>query len=162
MFPNPKPKRAGYSIQVKAFGLNRAELFTRQGESPGVTFPRVLGIEAVGTVEAAPGTPFRPGQKVAAMMGGMGRQFNGGYAQYTLVPQSSVFALETALDWAILGAIPEMFQTVMGSLTTGLEVQVRSDVAHSREHVIYRADDGKTSQKHGLERSLNHPQPDQS
>ncbi|KPK09638.1 MAG: NADPH:quinone reductase [Anaerolineae bacterium SG8_19] len=118
----PDVKAGWVLIQVKAFGLNRAELFTRQGDSPGVTFPRVLGIEAVGIVESAPNTPFEPGQKVAAIMGGMGRQFNGSYAEYTLVPESSVFPLETELDWASLGAIPEMFQTVMGSLTVGLEV----------------------------------------
>jgi len=119
----PDAKVGWVLIQVKAFGLNRAELFTRQGDSPGVTFPRVLGIEAVGVVEAAPDTPFEPGQKVAAIMGGMGRQFDGSYAEYTLVPASSVFPLETELDWATLGAIPEMFQTVMGSLTIGLEVE---------------------------------------
>lgn len=45
-------------IRVRAFGINRSELFTRQGHSPSVTFPRVLGIEAVGTVEAAPGGEF--------------------------------------------------------------------------------------------------------
>jgi NADPH:quinone reductase-like Zn-dependent oxidoreductase len=83
----------------------------------------VLGIEAVGIVESAPDTRFEPGRKVAAIMGGMGRQFDGSYAEYTLVPESSVFPLETELDWATLGAIPEMFQTVLGSLTIGLEVQ---------------------------------------
>ncbi len=121
--PKPEAKEGWVLIKVKAFGLNRAELFTRRGDSPDVTFPRVLGIEAVGVVEVAPGTPFGPGQKVAAMMGGMGRQFNGGYAEYTLVPQRCVFALETDLDWAVLGAIPEMFQTVMGSLNVGLEAR---------------------------------------
>jgi hypothetical protein len=40
-------------IRVKALGLNRSELFTRQGLSPGVVFPPVLGIEAVGLVEEA-------------------------------------------------------------------------------------------------------------
>ena len=58
----PDAKAGWVLIQVKAFGLNRAELFTRQGDSPGVTFPRVLGIEAVGIVESAPNTPFKPGQ----------------------------------------------------------------------------------------------------
>jgi NADPH:quinone reductase-like Zn-dependent oxidoreductase len=32
-------------IRIKAFGLNRSELFTRQGLSPCVIFPRILGIE---------------------------------------------------------------------------------------------------------------------
>jgi NADPH:quinone reductase-like Zn-dependent oxidoreductase len=53
--PIPSPRTGEVLIQVKAFGLNRSELFTRQGHSPGVKFPRVLGIEAVGIVEQAPG-----------------------------------------------------------------------------------------------------------
>ncbi len=53
--PVPKPAPGWVLIRVKAFGLNRSELFTRQGLSPSVRFPRVLGIEAVGVVENAPG-----------------------------------------------------------------------------------------------------------
>jgi len=44
--PVPKVKPGWVLIQVKAFGLNRSELFTRQGHSPNVPFPRILGIEA--------------------------------------------------------------------------------------------------------------------
>lgn len=71
--PVPKPKDDEVLIRIKAFGLNRSELFTRQGHSPGVKFPRVLGIEAVGLVENAPGGQFRKGQIVATAMGGMAR-----------------------------------------------------------------------------------------
>lgn len=84
------PKKGQVLIQVKAFGLNRSELFTRQGHSPGVPFPRVLGIEAVGLVKDAPGNEFTEGQYVATAMGGMGRQFDGGYAEYTCVPAGQV------------------------------------------------------------------------
>ena len=73
--PLPQPTAGWVLIRVKAFGLNRSELFTRQGHSLGVEFPRVLGIEAVGTVEEAPGGEFQPGQTVATAMGGMGRAF---------------------------------------------------------------------------------------
>ena len=46
--------REGWSlVQVKGAGLNRSELRTRQGHSPNVTFPRVLGIECVGIVAAS-------------------------------------------------------------------------------------------------------------
>ncbi|MCB0036164.1 MAG: alcohol dehydrogenase catalytic domain-containing protein, partial [Anaerolineales bacterium] len=58
--PQPASKPGWVLIEVKAFGLNRAELFTRQGDSPGVEFPRVLGIECVGLVVEAPDTPFVP------------------------------------------------------------------------------------------------------
>lgn len=118
--PIPKPKEGWVLIRVKAFGLNRSEMFTRQGHSPNVKFPRVLGIECVGVVEDANGTNFHNGQKVAAIMGGMGREFDGGYAEYTCAPQKNVFPVETDLDWKTLGAIPEMFQTAYGSLTAGL------------------------------------------
>lgn len=119
----PSPQSGWVLIEVKAFGLNRSEMFTRQGHSPNVQLPRVLGIECVGIVEAAPDTPFQPGQKVAAIMGGMGRAFDGSYAEYTRVPQTSVFPIESNLDWSVLGAIPEMFQTAYGSLVSGLNVQ---------------------------------------
>ena len=121
--PIPKPKKGWVLIRVKAFGLNRSEMFTRQGHSPNVKFPRVLGIECVGLIEDPNGTSFEKGQKVAAIMGGMGREFDGGYAEYVCVPQTSVFPIETDLGWEIIGAIPEMFQTAYGSLTSGLDVK---------------------------------------
>ncbi len=121
--PVPTPQAGWVLIKVKAFGLNRSELFTRQGHSPNVPFPRILGIEAVGAVEEAPDGEFRPGQIVATAMGGMGRQFDGGYAEYTCVPASQVQAVKTSLDWPTLGALPEMIQTAWGSLHTALELK---------------------------------------
>jgi NADPH:quinone reductase-like Zn-dependent oxidoreductase len=121
--PDPEPVQGEVVIRIRAFGLNRAELFTRQGDSgAGVPFPRIIGIECVGEVVAAPETPFEKGQKVTAMMGGMGRSFDGSYAELTRVPQRSVFAIDTDLPWEVLGALPEMFQTSNGSLHTGLRM----------------------------------------
>lgn len=118
----PVPQAGQVLIRVEAFGLNRSELFTRQGHSPGVEFPRVLGIEAVGTVAEAPGGEFSAGQTVATVMGGMGRQFDGGYAEYTVVPANQVHALSTNLDWQQLGALPEMLQTAWGALFRALRL----------------------------------------
>ena len=109
--PIPAPRSGWVLIRIKSFGLNRSELFTRQGHSPNVKFPRVLGIEAVGVVEAAPETEFEPGQTVATAMGGMGRAFDGGYAEYTCVPAAQVQRIDTTLAWQTLGALPEMVQT---------------------------------------------------
>lgn len=120
--PVPVPRDGEVLIRVRAFGLNRSELFTRQGHSPGVPFPRILGIEAVGTVEAAPGGGFAPGEAVATAMGGMGRQFDGGYAEYTCVPAGQVQAIPASLPWDTLGALPEMLQTAWGSLFTALRL----------------------------------------
>src|SRR5580692_511377 len=121
--PVPAPKSTEVLIRVKAFGLNRSELFTRQGHSPSVKFPRVLGIEAVGVVEAAPGGEFRKGDIVATAMGGLGRQFDGGYAEYTCVPATQVQVIKTELPWETLGAIPEMLQTAWGSLFKSLRLE---------------------------------------
>jgi len=119
----PTPKSGEVLIRVKAFGLNRSELFTRQGHSPSVKFPRVLGIEAVGVVEAAPGGEFRKGDIVATAMGGLGREFDGGYAEYTCVPAKQVQVIKAELPWEILGAIPEMLQTAWGSLFKSLRLE---------------------------------------
>ena len=121
--PVPVPRYGEVLIKVKAFGLNMSELFTRQGLSPGVTFPRVLGIEAVGTVEVAPGDEFQHGETVATAMGGMGRQFDGGYAEYIAVPVSQVQSVHTDLPWETLGAMPEMLQTAWGSLFKALRLK---------------------------------------
>ena len=121
--PVPEPRAGEVLIRVKAFGLNRSELFTRQGHSPGVTFPRVLGIEAAGLVEAAPGNEFSKGQVVATAMGGMGRQFDGGYAEFTCVPARQVKAIGIDMPWETLGVIPEMLQTAWGSLFKALALE---------------------------------------
>ena len=121
--PRPEPAAGEVLVEVRAFGLNRSEWFTRIGQSPTVALPRVLGIECVGTVVRDPSGALAPGQRVAAMMGGMGRQFDGSYAEYTSVPSSSVFPLDTELPWEVLGALPEMLQTCHGSLHVGLDVQ---------------------------------------
>jgi NADPH2:quinone reductase len=121
--PIPEPEPGWVRIKVEAFGLNRSELHTRLGAAEGVTFPRVLGIECVGVVDASPDGDLPLGQQVAAMMGGMGRTYDGGYAEYTVVPRSQVIPFHSDLPWEILGAIPETLQTAHGCLTTGLDLQ---------------------------------------
>ncbi len=120
--PVPQPKAGEVLIRVKAFGVNRSEMFTRQGHSPGVKFPRVLGIEAVGVVEDAPGKEFAKGDIVATAMGGLGRDIDGGYAEYTCVPAAHVQTIRTELPWETLGAIPEMLETAWGSLFRSLRL----------------------------------------
>ena len=121
--PIPEAKPGEVLIHVKAFGLNRSEMFTRQGHSPGVRFPRILGIEATGLVREAPGGEFGKGDVVATAMGGMGRDFDGGYAEFTVVPASQVQRVSTTLPWETVGAMPEMLQTAWGSLFKSLRLQ---------------------------------------
>jgi NADPH2:quinone reductase len=119
--PIPVPERGSVLIRVEAFGLNRSELHFRSGVASSGTFPRIPGIEAVGVVVDAPGGEFSAGTQVAALMGGMGRVFDGGYAQFVAVPANCVVPFSSALGWDILGAVPEMLQTAAGSLRVGLE-----------------------------------------
>jgi NADPH:quinone reductase-like Zn-dependent oxidoreductase len=121
--PVPEPRPGWVRIRVRAFGLNRSELYTRQGHSPSVRFPRVLGIECVGVVDDAGGTDLVVGQTVAALMGEMGRAYDGGYAEYTLVPRDRVLPVRADLAWEVLAALPETWLTAWGSLVEAMEVQ---------------------------------------
>lgn len=121
-WPKPEPVPGRVLIRVIAFGLNRGEMYTRLGHSPSVEFPRVLGIECAGIVEAAPETDFVPGQTVIATTGGMGRAYDGGYAEFTSVPAAHVHAVETVLDWNQLAAAPEIFHTAWGALEPALGI----------------------------------------
>ena len=121
--PVPQPPDGSVRIAVRAFGLNRSELHTRLGLAEGVTFPRVLGIEAVGVVDDPGTTDLERGQQVATLMGGMGRTFDGGYAEFTVVPRGQVIPFRSDLPWHVIGALPETLQTALGSLTVGLDLQ---------------------------------------
>ncbi|MBU2664448.1 zinc-binding dehydrogenase [Actinoplanes bogorensis] len=121
--PRPVPGPGQVRIRIEAFGINRSELHLRLGYAEGAKLPVVPGIEAVGTVDAAPGTDLEPGQQVATLMGGMGRTFDGGYAEYTVVPRAQVIPFRSALPWATIGSVPETLQTAYGSLTIGLDLR---------------------------------------
>jgi len=109
--------REGWSlVRVRGAGLNRSELRTRQGHSPNVKFPRVLGIECVGILASSTDTKLPDGTTVAAVMGEMGREFDGGYAEYALLPNSLLMPITTTLPWDVLAALPETYLTAQGSL----------------------------------------------
>jgi len=113
--PEPRAQPGQVLIGIRAFGLNRAEAVTRMGGSgDAVPFPKVIGIECVGTVLDCPGGELARGQTVAAVMGGMGRKFNGSYAEKTVAPVSNVFPLQTHLDWTTLASLPETYLTAWG------------------------------------------------
>ncbi|MFI5694034.1 zinc-binding dehydrogenase [Kribbella sp. NPDC051586] len=123
--PIPKVRPGSVRIRVMAFGINESEATSRQGESgPDFSFPRILGIEAVGVVDAVgDGVALRTGQKVATMMGGLGRTIDGSYAEYTVVNAVNVIPFDTHLGWDAVGALPQMLQTAHGSITAGLRLE---------------------------------------
>jgi NADPH:quinone reductase len=118
--PDPEPKAGHVVIEVKAFGLNHAEMHMRRGEWAEAA--KVIGIECVGLVKACPGGEFPIGAKVAALMGGLGRTINGSYAEYTRAPASNVALIESDLPWTELAAIPETYATAWTCLFRNLEI----------------------------------------
>lgn len=151
--PIPIPQRGQILLKIKAIGLNRSELFTRQGHSPSVRFPRILGIEATGLVAAIGGEgkgdggveakfdggevssgegELIVGDVVCTAMGEMGRAYDGGYAEFCVVSAGQVKRLvrggeaelrRLGIGWEVLGAMPEMFQTAYGALFRALRVE---------------------------------------
>jgi NADPH2:quinone reductase len=123
--PIPEVRPGWVRIRVMAFGVNESEVTSRTGESgPDFSFPRILGIEAVGVVDAVgEGVDLTIGQKVATMMGGLGRTVDGSYAEYTLAAAANVIPFDTDLGWDVVGALPEMLQTAHGSITTGVGLE---------------------------------------
>jgi len=118
--PAPEEKPGRVIVAIKAFGLNRAETYMRSGAWGPVA--EISGIECVGIVHADPDGRFTPGQKVTALMGGMGRTLNGSYAELTSVPATNVAALATNLAWENLAAIPESYATAWSCLHGNLSI----------------------------------------
>ena len=114
--PTPNVKDGWSLVKINGFGINHSEIFTREGKSPSVQFPRILGIECVGEVAQSSTPALAVGQKVVSIMGEMGRAFDGSYAEYVLLPNEQIYPVYTDLDWTTLAAIPETYYTAFGSL----------------------------------------------
>ncbi|MBQ9212060.1 MAG: zinc-binding dehydrogenase [Clostridia bacterium] len=123
--PMPQVKADWVLVKVHGFGMNHSEQILRLSEieAPYIQKPVVPGIECVGEIADPSDTGFVKGQKVVALMGGMGRSFNGGYAEYALLPAHHVFVVETDLSWDALAAVPETFFTAWGSLFECLQLK---------------------------------------
>lgn len=115
--PTPTVKPGWSLVKVKGFGVNHSEIFTRQGLSPSVKFPRILGIECVGVIAESTDPARLPvGQRVVSIMGEMGRAFDGSYAEYVLLPNDQIYPVTTKLDWTTLATVPETYYTAYGSM----------------------------------------------
>lgn len=123
--PVPKVKSDWVLVKVRAFGMNHSEQILRLSEIKAdyINKPIVPGIECVGEIADASDTSFTVGQKVIALMDGMGRSFNGSYAEYALLPTHHVFAIESDLSWERLAAVPETYFTAWGSLFECLQLK---------------------------------------
>ena len=121
----PSVKADWVLVKVKAFGINHSEKLLREFEinNDYIIKPIIPGIECVGEVVNPSNTDLKKGDKVMALMGGMGRNFNGSYAEYALLPRKNIFKIKSNLSWDKLGAIPETYFTAYGSLFECLKLK---------------------------------------
>ena len=118
--PEPEAKAGHVIVDVKAFGLNRAETYMRAGAWGDVA--EITGIECVGVVRSDPDGRFAPGQKVAALMGGIGRLINGSYAERVSVPATNVVPIVSNLPWEDCAAISESYATAWSAVRGNLDL----------------------------------------
>ena len=110
--PDPEPKSGHVAVEVRAFGLNRAESYMRSGAWGDVA--EITGIECVGIVKSDPDGRFTPGQKVAGLMGGMGRLINGSYAEIVNIPSANLVAIVSSLAGIRLALNPPLIPALRG------------------------------------------------
>ena len=111
--PDPAPKPGYAVVEVRAAGVNRADLLQAAGKYPPPPgWPEWPGLECSGVVaEAAPGSRFRPGDKVCALLGG------GGYAEKVLVPEGMIMPIPEGVSFVEAAGLPEVYTTAMLNLT---------------------------------------------
>lgn len=124
-YPVPRARPGWVLVKVKAFGMNHSEQVLRLSEirADYIQKPIIPGIECVGEIVDSSDSHFQKGQKVVALMGGMGRSFNGSYAEYALLPVHHVFAVSSDFSWEQLAAVPETYFTAWGSLFECLDLK---------------------------------------
>src|ERR1700738_2855277 len=112
--PVPEPGRAQVRIKVEACGICHSDAIVKQSGFPGLQYPRVPGHEIAGRIDAvgADVTQWKPGQRVGVGWHGghcfkcdpcrrghfvlcqfekiTGISFDGGYAEYVVVPAEAV------------------------------------------------------------------------
>jgi NADPH:quinone reductase-like Zn-dependent oxidoreductase len=123
--PVPQTRPGWVLVRVHAFGMNHSEQILRLSEIQAsyIKRPVIPGIECAGEIADPSDSRLKKGQKVIAMMGGMGRSFDGSYAEYALLPVHHVFPIDSDLAWEDLAAVPETYFTAWGSLFECLQLK---------------------------------------
>lgn len=109
-YPTPEAGTEEVLIEVKAAGLNRADVSQRKGSypaPPGVP-ANILGLEVAGIVVkcGAGVTQWKPGDSVCALLAG------GGNAQYVAVKEGQCLPVPDGWSFAEAASLPETVCTV--------------------------------------------------
>ncbi len=149
--PIPQGRPGWVVIRIHAAGLNHSEAILRMYEADRhyIHTPILPGIECAGEVVDPSDTPLQAGDRVIALMRGMGRSFDGSYAEYAVVPAACVFKADLDLDWLSLAAIPESYYTAFGSLRQCLPTDGRRHTYGAGSHQHRRTSGHPTGQGSG-------------
>ena len=118
----PKPGAGEVRVKVQACGVCHSDVFTKEGQWPGIQYPRVPGHEVVGLVDelGAGVSGWKKGQRVGVGWHGghdgtcracrrgdfrncenvkvPGISYDGGYQQYMVAPVEAVVAIPEGLS----------------------------------------------------------------
>ena len=110
----PKPGAGEVRVQVRAAGLNRADILQRRGGYPVPPgWPQdIPGLEFAGEVESlgAGVTRWAIGDRVMGLVGG------GAHAEQVVVREGELLSVPDGIDWPAAAAIPEAFLTAWDAL----------------------------------------------
>lgn len=100
-------------VDVMTAGLNRADLVQRKGlypPPPGAS--EIMGLECAGTIVALGSdvSDWSIGDRVCGLMAG------GGYAEYAVIDQGSLFKIPDGMSFDEAGALPEVMMTVWANI----------------------------------------------
>ena len=136
----PDPGRAQVRIKIEACGICHSDVLVKQGLFPGIQYPRIPGHEIAGRIDAAGAdvTNWKPGQRVGVGWHGghcftcefcrrgdfilcrnekiTAIHFDGGYADYVVVPAEAVAAIPDDLPAAEAAPLMCAGITVFNSL----------------------------------------------
>src|ERR1700712_713273 len=108
--PTPSPIENEVLIEIKAAGINRADVAQRKGNYPvpAGASKDILGLEVAGIVSALgpTETPWEVGDAVCALLNG------GGYAEYVAVKEGQCLSIPANLGFAEAASLPETVFTV--------------------------------------------------
>ena len=109
--PVPTLKPGEVLVEVKAAGVNRADLLQTQGNYPvPAGASEILGLECAGVIVDAGDTGQTVGQEVACLLTG------GGYAEFVAVPEGQLMPIPEGYSFVEAASIVEVACTVWSNI----------------------------------------------
>lgn len=113
-YPTPEISGDEVLIEVKAAGINRPDVFQREGNypAPAGVVAEIPGLEVAGTIVKCGSdvVDFKAGDKVCALLAG------GGYAEFVAVKEGQCLPIPEDLSFTEAASLPETVFTVWSNV----------------------------------------------